>query len=73
MISDGLWQRAFHRDPGVLGRSINLHNQLYNVVGVMPPQMSSPSGVDVWVPIMRRPPVPGRIGRIIPVFSPGDG
>jgi putative ABC transport system permease protein len=54
VISDGLWQRAFHRDPAVLGRSINLHNQLYNVVGVLPPQMSSPSGVDVWVPIMRR-------------------
>jgi putative ABC transport system permease protein len=54
VISDGLWQRSFHRDPGVLGRSINLHNQLYNVVGVLPPQMSSPSGVDVWVPMMRR-------------------
>ena len=54
MISDGLWQRAFQRDPGVLGRAINLHNQLYTVVGVVPPQMSSPSGVDVWVPIMRR-------------------
>ncbi len=54
VISDGLWQRAFQRDPGVLGRAINLHNQLYTVVGVVPPQMSSPSGVDVWVPIMRR-------------------
>ncbi len=54
VISDGLWQRAFHRDPALLGRSINLHNQLYNVVGILPPQMSSPSGVDVWVPIMRR-------------------
>ncbi len=54
VISDGLWQHAFHRDPGVLGRSINLHNQLYDVVGVLPPGMSSPSGVDVWVPIMRR-------------------
>ncbi len=54
VISDGLWQSAFHRDPGVLGRSINLHNQLYNVVGVLPAQMSAPSGVDVWVPIMRR-------------------
>ena len=54
VISDGLWQSAFHRDPGVLGRSINLHNQLYNVVGVLPAQMSAPSGVDVWVPIVRR-------------------
>src|SRR5450432_1678825 len=33
VISDGLWQRAFQRDPGVLGRAINLHNALYTVVG----------------------------------------
>lgn len=54
VISDGLWQRAFQRDPNVLGRAINLHNALYTVVGVMPPQMSSPNGVDVWLPMMRR-------------------
>jgi putative ABC transport system permease protein len=56
VISDGLWQRAFNRDPGVFGREINLHNQLYTVLGVMPPQMTSPSGVDVWLPLMRRVP-----------------
>jgi len=56
VISDGLWQRAFNRDPAVLGREINLHNQLYTVLGVMPPQMTSPSGVDVWLPLMRRVP-----------------
>jgi putative ABC transport system permease protein len=56
VISDGLWQRAFNRDPAVLGRSINLHNQFYTVLGVMPPQMTSPSGVDVWLPLMRRVP-----------------
>jgi putative ABC transport system permease protein len=54
VISDQLWQRVFNRDPGVLGRSINLHNQLYEVIGVMPREMSSPGGVDVWVPMMRR-------------------
>ena len=57
VISDALWQRAFNRDPAVLGREINLHNQLYTVLGVMPPAMRSPNGVDVWLPLMRR--VPG--------------
>ena len=57
VISDALWQRAFNRDPAVLGREINLHDQLYTILGVMPPQMTSPSGVDVWLPLMRR--VPG--------------
>ncbi|HEY2713718.1 MAG TPA: ABC transporter permease [Chthoniobacterales bacterium] len=56
VISDGLWQRAFQRSPAVLGRSINLHNQLYEVIGVMPSQMSAPTEVDVWVPFMRRVP-----------------
>ena len=56
VISEALWQRAFNRDPSVLGRSINLHNQLYTVLGVMPPQMTSPSGVDVWLPLLRRVP-----------------
>ncbi|HEX4667706.1 MAG TPA: ABC transporter permease, partial [Chthoniobacterales bacterium] len=56
VISDALWQRAFHRDPAVLGRSINLHDQFYTVLGVMPPEMTSPGGVDVWLPLLRRVP-----------------
>ena len=36
VISDRLWERAFQRDPGVLGRSVSFHNQIYTVVGVMP-------------------------------------
>src|SRR5213083_3773354 len=35
VISDRLWQRAFDRDPSVLGRSITLHDQNYTVIGVM--------------------------------------
>lgn len=54
VISDRLWQRAFNRDPGVLGRPVNFHNQSFTVVGVMPPQMTSPQDTDAWFPIMRR-------------------
>jgi predicted permease len=36
LISDGLWSRAFGRDPQILGRSLRLDNDLYQVVGVMP-------------------------------------
>ena len=38
-----LWERAFHRDPAVLGRAITLHNQPFTVIGVMPPEMNSPA------------------------------
>jgi putative ABC transport system permease protein len=56
VISDAVWRRAFQKDPGVLGRPINLSNQSFTVVGVMPPAMNSPQNVDVWLPIMRRSP-----------------
>jgi MacB-like periplasmic core domain len=36
LISDGLWKRAFGADPQVLGRSIRLDNDLYQIIGVMP-------------------------------------
>src|SRR5213083_654573 len=54
VISDRLWQRAFNRDPAAIGRSINLHDQNFTVVGVMPPQMMSPQDTDLWFSIMRR-------------------
>jgi putative ABC transport system permease protein len=36
VISDGLWKRAFGRDPQVLGKTLRLDNDAYHVVGVMP-------------------------------------
>src|SRR5207237_1329109 len=54
VISDRLWQHAFNRDPGVIGRSINLHDQNFTVIGVMPPQVTSPQDSDVWLSMMRR-------------------
>src|SRR5437899_10025553 len=40
VISDRLWQRAFNRDPGAIGRLINLHDQSFTVIGVLPPQVT---------------------------------
>ncbi len=37
VISDGLWKRDFGADPHILGRSLRLDNDIYYVVGVMPP------------------------------------
>jgi predicted permease len=37
VISDGLWKRAFGADPHILGKSLRLDNDVYHVVGVMPP------------------------------------
>src|SRR5947208_7029741 len=54
VISDRVWQRAFISDPGVLGRSINLRDQNFTVIGVMPPQVTSTQDTDVWLSMMRR-------------------
>jgi putative ABC transport system permease protein len=54
VISDRLWRRVFNADPGVLGRSITLHDQNYTITGVMPPQMTSPQDTDAWFSMLRR-------------------
>src|SRR4051812_15416116 len=54
VISDKLWQRVFNRDSNVLGKTVNLGNQPFTILGVMPPQMFSPRTVDVWFPLTRR-------------------
>jgi hypothetical protein len=37
LLSYGFWQTEFGGDPSVLGKSINLDDASYTVVGVMPP------------------------------------
>jgi len=54
VISDRLWQRAFNRDPKILGQAMTLHDQSFTVIGVMPRQVTSPQDTDVWLSMMRR-------------------
>ena len=42
LISDGLWKRAFAADPHILGKSLRLDNDLYRIIGVMPPGYRDP-------------------------------
>ena len=42
VISDGLWKRAFGSDPHIVGRSLRVDNDLYRVIGVMPPGFRDP-------------------------------
>src|SRR5690242_14351935 len=54
LISDRLWRRVFNADRAIVGRSITVHDQSYTVIGVMPPEMTSPQDSDVWMSMMRR-------------------
>jgi len=55
VISDGLWERAFGRDPAILGRFVQLDSDSYHIVGVMPRGFQAPSATrqeratEVWV------------------------
>jgi predicted permease len=54
VISDSLWARGFGRDPGVLGRKMQLDNDPYTIVGVLPPGFRHPGNkvatdVEVWI------------------------
>ena len=55
VISDALWTRRFGRDPDVIGRKIRLDNDMYEVIGVLPPGFEHPGRsiegrTDVWAP-----------------------
>src|SRR5580692_11378628 len=43
VISDGLWHREFGGERSVLGHQIRIDNDLYTIVGVLPPDFRNPS------------------------------
>jgi predicted permease len=62
VLSYGLWQRRYARDPKVLGRAILLNREPYQVVGVMPPSfvfppkgMSQEENDALWLPLSLSP------------------
>ena len=67
VISDRLWDRAFHRDPQIVGRPMNFHGSPVTVIGVMPREMDSPHNVDAWFAVMRRANLPGDADRFVGV------
>ena len=51
VLSHTFWTRRFNADAGLLGRTIRLDGEPYEVVGVMPPRFVLPYGADVWAPL----------------------
>ena len=49
VITRGLWQRRYAGTPQVLGRRIEIEQQLFTIVGVMP-DLDLPRGVELWRP-----------------------
>ncbi|HVR28525.1 MAG TPA: ABC transporter permease, partial [Thermoanaerobaculia bacterium] len=56
VLGQGLWQRRFGRDPGVLGQTVRFNGQEYQVVGIAPvsfPGLFPGVAADYWVPAVR--------------------
>jgi predicted permease len=82
VISDGLWRRSYGGDPNILGKHLQLDNDPYTIVGVLPAGFRHPGktiakDVEVWVttgfsadpwpkPARNVRLLPGTIGRLKP-------
>ncbi len=55
IFSDAFWRNRFAADPNVVGSTIRLDDENYQVIGVMPPKYAFPLGIDIWTPIALKP------------------
>ena len=65
VLSDRGWNRQFNRDPNVLGRTVLVRGEPFEIIGVMPPafrglEVSAP---DFWAPLSQRAHLPARGSR----------
>ena len=51
VLSYAAWKRLFGQDAGAVGRTIELNQIPYRIVGVMGPEFHWPVDVDLWVPL----------------------
>lgn len=56
VFSHGYWQRRFGGDPSVVGHTLTLDGEPFELVGVMPPDFAYPSAdIDAWLFISNVP------------------
>src|ERR1700736_3451839 len=56
VLSHGLWEQRFGRDPTIIGRSVQLEGVSRQVVGVMPADFRFPSAkTQIWIPLHNDP------------------
>ncbi len=55
VLAYGFWQQKFGGDPAILGRTIELNQRTYTILGVMPKTMQYPSLADVYLPFAPSP------------------
>jgi predicted permease len=51
ILQHGLWRERFGSDSAIVGRTIQLSGQPYEVVGVMPAEFQYPDAATLWLPL----------------------
>ena len=54
VLTHGLWQSRYGGALDVIGRRVTLNDQQFVIVGVMPPDVAYPRGVDAWMTVEAR-------------------
>ncbi len=73
VLSQGIWQRLFASDPGVLGASIDIDGIPRTVVGIAPVHLRPLFGEEVWVPFGPDPAFPRGDHRLEAIGRLGPG
>jgi predicted permease len=50
LLSDRFWRSRFAADPRVIGQNLVLNDVSYEIIGIIPPQIMTPEGMDVYLP-----------------------
>src|SRR5688500_8848000 len=51
LLSDGLWERRFGRDPAIAGKTLMLNELPHTIIGVMGPGFKFPEQSEIWIPL----------------------
>jgi len=51
VLAYNTWKTVFGGDAGIVGRSVELNQQPYKIIGVMGPEFEWPSQTDLWAPM----------------------
>jgi putative ABC transport system permease protein len=55
VLSHGLWQRRFGADLRVVGATVRINGEGYDVIGVMPADFAFPPSTQLWTPLALSP------------------